>query len=259
MSSEAIPEYCYLLVSVAGAPPGRIVIRLHHEKVPKTCLNFARLCQQHYGERTSRARPLPTYRGTFFHRIVPNFMVQGGDFTNFDGTGGYSVLEPNQRSTFPDESFDVPHDRPGVVSMANRGPNTQGSQFFITLQATSHLDNKHVAFGQVIEGMNVVQSMATDVELEGERPALMQKIVVVDCGVGRGANYEDDDTTECKESTRRRTGTGSDPKRRKSANEGDFRRLTRRAMTSHRENESGARRNIENGKTKRGIVIPSLG
>jgi peptidyl-prolyl isomerase G (cyclophilin G) len=110
-------------------------------------------------------------------------MVQGGDFVAFNGTGGYSPLTG---STLPDESFAIRHDRPGRVSMANRGlKHTSGSQFFITLAATNHLDGKHVCFGQVVEGMDVVQAM-TMVERDGSRPVTLQRIVVVDCGVGKG-------------------------------------------------------------------------
>lgn len=174
-------EYCFLLISVAGEPPRRVVIQLHRSAVPKTCDNFMQLCRE--AGRTRRSHPVATYRGTQFHRIVPKFMVQGGDFTNFDGSGGYAVI--GNEKTFADESFAIKHDRAFVVSMANRGKNTNGSQFFITLQATPHLDGKHVAFGQVVEGMDVVQSMV-NVELEGTTPVMMQRIVIVDCGVGKG-------------------------------------------------------------------------
>ena len=177
---------CFLLVSIAGRPPQKIVIQLHRQETPQTCTNFAALCQA--PGRTSPSKPVPTYRGTIFHRIVPQFMVQGGDFEHFSGSGGYCLLTAQTTSakTFEDESFVIQHDKAGVVSMANKGKNSNGSQFFITLQPTPHLNSKHVAFGQVVEGMEVVHAMATDVELEGSRPAAMQKIVVVDCGTGKG-------------------------------------------------------------------------
>lgn len=112
-------------------------------------------------------------------------MVQGGDFDKFDGTGGYCPLTG---STFADESLqhaNNTHDRPGIVSMANRGPNTNGSQFFITLAAAQHLDKKHVCFGEVVKGTDAVQDMTT-VEREGTKPISLQKIVILDCGVGKG-------------------------------------------------------------------------
>ena len=197
--STPIPSHCFLRISVAGGPAQNVVVELYKEKLPVTCRNFATLCMA--PETTTKKQPLPTYRGTEFHRIVPKFMVQGGDFEKFDGTGGYSSFG----GTFKDEGLSViPHNRPGVVSMANRGKHTNGSQFFITLEATPHLDGKHVAFGQVVEGMNVIQSMA-NVELEGTRPVPMQRIVIVDCGEGRGPVKEmDSDSSEVSSKRKRK-------------------------------------------------------
>lgn len=179
-------SYCFLSISIAGQPSRNVVIRLFPETCPKACENFVQLCSSPL--KTSKLKPHPSYRGTEFHRIVDNFMVQAGDFEKFDGSGGYSPLTG---STFPDESFAIRHDRPGQVSMANRGPNTNGSQFFITLSSatSSHLDGKHVCFGQVVEGMDVVHAMTT-VERVGSRPAALQRITVVDCGVGKGKTNE---------------------------------------------------------------------
>jgi cyclophilin family peptidyl-prolyl cis-trans isomerase len=179
-------SHCFLSISVAGQPARTVVIHLFPETCPKACENFVQLCSSPL--KTSKVKPQPSYRGTEFHRIVDNFMVQAGDFEKFDGSGGYSPLTC---STFPDESFTIRHDRPGRVSMANRGPNTNGSQFFITLSAatSSHLDGKHVCFGQVVEGMDVVHAM-TAVEREGSQPAALQRIIVVDCGVGRGTTSD---------------------------------------------------------------------
>lgn len=209
-TADAIPSHCFLRVSIAGGPPQNIVIKLYKEKLPITCRNFCRLCSAGPGT-TSKKQPLPTYRGTEFHRIVPRFMVQGGDFEKFDGTGGYSSI--NNDGTFKDEGLGViPHDRAGVVSMANRGKDTNGSQFFITLEATPHLNNKHVAFGQVVEGMNVVSEMAT-VEREGTRPVPMQRIVIVDCGQGRGPIEENDSSSS--DSSKRKRKKRKDKKRKK--------------------------------------------
>lgn len=205
MTTES-PSHCFLRLSVAGQSSRTIAIELFTKTCPKTCDNFVRLCSSAVS--TSRSKPQPSYRGTEIHRIVDNFMVQGGDFEKFDGSGGYSPLAAGK--TFPDESFEIPHDRPGRVSMANRGPNTNGSQFFITLASTPHLDKKHVCFGQVIAGMDVVHDMPK-VEREGTRPVAMQKIVVTDCGVGKG---EIDDSSD--RSSVDRKGSRKDKRKKKS-------------------------------------------
>ena len=184
-SSSSIVDdhhFCFLEVSIAGQAPQRIVLELFRETCPQTCQNFATLCAA--PGRTCTSKPIPAFRGSIFHRIVPQFMVQGGDFEHFNGTGGHAVLTSTR--TFADESFVIPHDKAGLLSMANKGKNTNGSQFFITLASTPHLNGKHVVFGQVVEGMDVVHKMATDVELEGTKPTAMQKIIIVDCGMGKG-------------------------------------------------------------------------
>eukprot|EP00929_Paragymnodinium_shiwhaense_P120931 TRINITY_DN929_c2_g3_i2.p1 TRINITY_DN929_c2_g3~~TRINITY_DN929_c2_g3_i2.p1 ORF type:complete len:203 (-),score=71.49 TRINITY_DN929_c2_g3_i2:147-755(-) len=168
-------------VQIGDDAPKRITMGLFGDDVPKTVKNFVHLCKGDKGK-TSSGKDLH-FKGSGFHRIIPNFMIQGGDFTRGDGTGGESIYG----AKFADENFKLKHTGPGVLSMANAGPNTNGSQFFLTTVKTAWLDGRHVVFGKVVEGMDIVQAVEAVGSSSG-KPS--KKVTVVDSGLLEGADIE---------------------------------------------------------------------
>ncbi|KAL5480502.1 CYP3 [Sanghuangporus weigelae] len=173
MSQNTQRPVVFFDINIGETPAGRMKMELFSDIVPKTAENFRQLCT---GEYRVNSRP-QGYKASIFHR-VPSFMCQGGDFIKGDGTGSFSIYGDK----FPDENFTVKHTEPGLLSMANSGPNTNGCQFFITTAKCDFLDGKHVVFGKVIDGMLTLRKIENVPTGPNNRPKLAVKIVVIECG-----------------------------------------------------------------------------
>lgn len=169
----------YFDLAVGEEEVGRVKMEMFDDKVPKTCENFRGLATGHGMDSgdSGDGRVFKPYMGTIFHRVIPGFMAQGGDYENGDGTGGASIWG----GKFEDENFTGgKHVGKGILSMANAGPNSNGSQFFITLGDAQHLDGKHVVFGRVVEGMDIIDKVAQIRTDDNDRP--MSDIMIINCG-----------------------------------------------------------------------------
>ena len=155
-----------------------LVFKLYTDKTPLTADNFLKLCTGELGQVFKTGKQAPAnlhYKGSGFHRIITDFMAQGGDFTNHNGTGGLSIYG----NKFADENFLVKHDKPYLLSMANAGPNTNGSQFFLTFEKTPWLDGKHTVFGELVEGVDIVNQLKK-VSTSNGKPT--DVVTIVNCG-----------------------------------------------------------------------------
>lgn len=194
--------------AIGSEPVGRVIFELFNDDAPKTSENFRALCTGEKGLSPVSQRPL-YYKNSIIHRSIGGFMIQGGDFTKRNGTGGESIYG----GTFQDEDLSRPLDAEGLLCMANRGPDTNGSQFFITLRECPHLDGKHVVFGKVIRGYDdVVEKLSQVAVDEKDRPRV--PIVIVNCGeleLRKGGQTLDGKSKQLDKSRKRRSSQTRSP------------------------------------------------
>ena len=162
----------YFIISIGNNVVGKIKFELFDEEAPKTCKNFRHLCT-----RSLLNNSYPDYQGSIFHRVIKDFMLQGGDITNFDGTGGLSMYGVK----FDDENLETEHNQPGLLCMANSGPNTNNSQFYITLKETPWLNKKHVVFGIILEGFDIIKKIEKLEVNSNDKP--LEEVRIVKCGL----------------------------------------------------------------------------
>lgn len=194
---------CYFDISIDGRYSGRIVFKLYNDKCPITCENFRCLCTGEKGKSRRTGTPLH-YKGSTFHRIVKNFMIQGGDITDGNGKGGDSIYD----GSFADENLNLAHDEPYLLSMANRGPDTNKSQFFITTNEAPHLDGKHVVFGRVVSGLDTILKIERQAVDSKSRP--LKQVIIKDCGqVPIKPTSPTDGTTEVTQGRKRKNSSSS--------------------------------------------------
>jgi len=224
--SKASRPRCFFDITISDKLVGRIIVELFNDIVPLTVENFRALCTGEKGK-TKQGKPL-IYEGSKFHRVIPNFMIQGGDFTRGDGTGGESIYG----SKFPDEKFAVPHDRPFLLSMANCGPDTNGSQFFILTKPAPHLDGKHVVFGEVIAGKEVVSLVEKEARGPKDRP-------INDVIISRSGELEIVGKKKSKKSKKKRHSSSSSSSSSSSDSEERERRKrkSKKSSSSKRDND----------------------
>lgn len=187
------PEDELLYMKIRFTPPEsnvelehEIRFKLFRDIVPKTCENFETIFK---GE-TMKKNRIMAYKGTIFHRIIKGFMMQGGDFVNANGTGGFYALD-SKIDKFDDENFQLKHSSAGILSMANAGRNTNGSQFFITFAPTPHLDNRHVVFGKVIEA-DLKKLLEISQVKTNRRDQPINDVTIVECGY-KNKTFEKDE------------------------------------------------------------------
>jgi cyclophilin family peptidyl-prolyl cis-trans isomerase len=193
----------FMDIQVGNKSPERVVFEVWSHVVPRTAANFVALC-------TGASRAQLTFKGSKFHRVIPGFMVQGGDITAGDGTGGESIYGRH----FKDEQagLQLKHDRAGLLSMANAGPDSNGSQFFVTLDEARHLDGKHVVFGRVLSGFQVFEAIAKVPTNASDKPK--KACVIVDCGVIKVVSADDAKKKEADEAAKAKAKAAEEEQQR---------------------------------------------